>query len=338
MITIALNGFGRIGKSFLRAVMSDPQAREQLAIIAINVGPEDPTMTAYAFTYDTIMGTYPGKVTYQEGILTIDDYAITICAESDASKLPWSDLGIDWVVDATGHYTKREQAELHLQAGAHTVLITAPAKGEDITIIPGVNHDLFDAKQHTIVSLGSCTTNAIVPMLQVLHQTCDIKEGMLTTVHAMTNSQALLDVNPSAKNPRKSRAAGLNIIPTTTGAMEVLERVLPDLKGKIKGSALRVPVPIVSLAEIMAVCQQPLDIKMIHEAYANAAQTHMKNILSLSYDPLVSSDFCGNSSSVIIDTLMTTVQGSLVKVNGWYDNEWGYSCRLKDFLLYTIGH
>jgi glyceraldehyde 3-phosphate dehydrogenase len=198
-----------------------------------------------------------------------------------------------------------------------------------------VNEEAFDAGQHTIVSLGSCTTNAIVPMLHVLQEVGGIKEGTLTTIHAYTNSQALLDVNPSVKNPQKSRAAGLNIIPTTTGAMDVLERVLPALKGKITGSALRVPIPIVSLAEIVLLCERSLDKKKLHEAYQHYAQTTMRGILSLSYDPLVSSDFNGNSSSVTIDTLMTVTSGFLIKVYGWYDNEWGYSCRLKDFLVYT---
>ena len=333
MVTVALNGFGRIGKTFVRAIMADPRARQQLALVAINVGTADPAATAYAFKYDSLMGTYNGEVMYEDGILTIDDYAIAICAQPDATQLPWSSFGIDWVVDATGHFTHREQAELHITAGAGSVLITAPAYDVDITIIPGVNQELFDTKKHKIVSLGSCTTNAIVPMLKVLQNACGIQQAHITTVHAYTNSQALLDVDPSLHDLRKSRAAALNIIPTSTGASRAVELVLPELKGKVTGSALRIPIPTVSLADCTFIPERSVSTEDLMNAYRDAANNAMQTIVSISYEPLVSTDFQGNSSSVIIDSLLTTMQRSLGRIYGWYDNEWGYSCRLKDFLM-----
>jgi glyceraldehyde 3-phosphate dehydrogenase (phosphorylating) len=332
MIRIALNGFGRIGKTFVRALLADQKARQEVALVAINVGPADPACSAYIYKYDTILGTYQGSVDYSNGILTIDDYRIAVHAESDINKLSWAD--IDWVVDATGYFTKRKQAELHLKRGASSVLITAPAHDEDITIIPGINHALFNPEQHRIVSLGSCTTNALVPLLHVIDETFGINQARLTTVHAYTNSQKLLDVDPKAKNPRLSRAAALNIIPTTTGAMAVLDRVMPSLKGKVTGSALRVPVPIVSLVDCTFVTKEQCTTQDLCAAYVKASKD-LSDILKITYDPVVSSDLKGDSASVIIDMSFTSSDDNVGKVYGWYDNEWGYSCRLKDFLVYA---
>ena len=329
---IAINGFGRIGRAFLRTILLDKNAREKLKVVAINIGPEAKIeFVAHMFKYDTIMGTFADSITMNGTTLMIGDYAIEILAQKDPQSCKWADRGIDWVVDASGAFTKREKAELHIQAGAKSVLITAPATGEDITIIPGVNHDQFDAKKHAIVSLGSCTTNAFMPMLKIVHDSFGIINGFMTTVHAYTNSQKLLDVE--AKSLRLARAAALNIIPTTTGASKMIAKVLPELGDVIKAGALRVPVGIVSLIDLVVVMGKPTSAPIINKAFQEAAQSNYKHIVSCTDDPLVSSDFKGNSYSVTIDSLLTDVVGQSAKIVGWYDNEWGYSQRLKDFLL-----
>jgi glyceraldehyde 3-phosphate dehydrogenase len=333
MKNIALNGFGRIGKSFLRAVLQDPKAKERLLIKVINVGKGDPQAAALAFKYDTLMGTFPGKVWYENGQLHIDNLAIPVISELEPEKAPWKSFGIDWVVEATGHFTKREGAEKHLRAGAQRVLISAPAHGEDVTIIPGVNSQAFDPARHKIVALGSCTTNAWFTMMKVLQDAFGIEQVFMTTVHAYTNTQALLDVDATMKDPRRGRAAALNIVPTTTGAMEVIGKIFPHLKDKAIGVSLRVPVPKVSLIDLTAILKRSVTVKEVNEAFENAAQGPLKGILAFTKEPLVSSDYNNDSHSVIIDGLMTEAQGTLCKAFGWYDNEWGYSVRLKDFLL-----
>lgn len=330
---IALNGFGRIGKNFLRALLCSEEARTALKIVAINVGPADKAALEYMVKYDSILGVYPGFVRYAHDVLDIDGYSIKVYAESDALKLPWEQDQIDWVVDVSGHYTTREKATQHLQAGAKSVLISAPMHGEDITIVLGVNDHAFDASAHKIVSLGSCTTNAIVPIIKIIDDVFGITSGTMTTVHAYTNTQALLDVNAEIKDPRRSRAAGLNIVPTSTGAMEVVTRIFPHLEEKISGCSLRVPVPVVSLVDFVFTAQKPFDKKMLNNACEAAVKKMFKNIAAYTVEPLVSSDYQRNSHSVIIDGLMTEATGPLGKIFGWYDNEWAYSCRLKDFLL-----
>ena len=329
---IAINGFGRIGRAFLRTIISDADARASLKVVAINVGPANIDFTAHMFKYDTIMGTYRGAVSMRGDELIIDDYSIKIIAETNAEKLPWSSLGIEWVVDASGAFTKREKAELHIKSGAKKVLITAPAHDEDISIIPGINQKTYDAQKHAIVSLGSCTTNAFIPMLKVLHDSFGIANGFMTTVHAYTNSQVLLDVEE--KSLRLSRAAALNIIPTTTGASKMLAKVLPDLGQVIKATSLRVPVGIVSLIDLTVTTKKIITAQAINEAFTQSAHSSLKDILAVTTEPLVSSDFIGNPHSVIIDTLSTDAVGTTAKVLGWYDNEWGYSQRLKDFLMF----
>jgi len=331
---IALNGFGRIGKNFLRCVLADERARKMLDIVAINMGPADKSALEYMIKYDTILGIYPGFVRMTHDIVTIDDYTIKIYAETDALRLPWAQENIDWVVDASGHYTHRDKAEQHIKAGAKAVLITAPAKDEDCTIILGVNTDAFDKKKHKIVSLGSCTTNALVPLIKMIDDEFGVQYGTMTTVHAYTNTQALLDVNAEVKDPRRSRAAALNIVPTSTGAMDVATRVLPHLEGKLSGCALRVPVSVVSIVDFVFTAQKPFDKKSINAACEAAVKnTNLKGFAAFTTEPLVSSDYQGNSASVVMDALMTEAAGPLGKVFGWYDNEWGYSCRLKDFLI-----
>lgn len=328
---IAINGFGRIGRTFLRTILEDETAKKKLSVVAINVGPANIDFTAHMFKYDTIMGTYKGAVSLEGNTLVIDNHGIQLFAESDASALPWKDLAIDWVVDASGAYTKREKAEQHIKAGAKKVLITAPATDEDISIIPGINTQAYDPKKHAIVSLGSCTTNAFIPMLKVIHDAFGISNGFMTTVHAYTNSQVLLDVE--AKSLRLSRAAALNMIPTTTGASKMLAKVLPELGSAIKATSLRVPVDIVSLIDLTVVTQKTASAQSINAAFDTAARSSLRHILQITQEPLVSSDFKGNPHSVIIDGLSTDVIGNTAKIVGWYDNEWGYSQRLKDFLM-----
>jgi glyceraldehyde 3-phosphate dehydrogenase len=327
---IAINGFGRIGRTFLRTLLQDPEAKKKCTVIAINIGPAKIETTAHMFKYDTIMGTYPGLVTLSGDMLTIDGYEIKIYAITDPKELPWAKHHIDWVVDASGHFTKRAQAELHCKAGAKRVLLTAPATDEDVSIIPGINSADFDPKKHTIISLGSCTTNAFIPMLKVIHDEFGIENGFMTTIHAYTNSQVLLDVE--GESLRLSRAAALNMIPSTTGAAKMLGKVLPELGSIIKATSLRVPVGIVSLIDLTVTTKKEISSFTLNKAFEDAADNSLKNILAVSHEPLVSSDYRGNFHSVTIDALSTDVVGNSAKVMGWYDNEWGYSCRLKDFL------
>jgi glyceraldehyde 3-phosphate dehydrogenase len=330
---IAINGFGRIGRNFLRTILKDKKAKEKLKVVAINIGPAKPEFIAHMFKYDTLMGIWPGTVTFKNNQLTIDDTSIAIIAETDPSKLNWSTLKIDWVVDASGAFTKREKAEYHLKAGAQFVLITAPATDEDISIIPGINQKLFDKNKHKIVSLGSCTTNAFIPMLKVLHDNFTITQGFMTTVHAYTNSQVLLDVE--AKSLRLSRAAALNIIPSTTGAAKMVGKIIPELGSIIKAGSMRVPVGKVSLIDLVVDVKKAADAKQINAAFEKASKESLKGILDISYEPLVSSDFSGNPYSVIIDAELTDAVNTMIHIFGWYDNEWGYSERLKDFLLFV---
>jgi glyceraldehyde 3-phosphate dehydrogenase len=333
MINIAINGCGRIGKTLLRILCASAEVKDKITIKALNIGPADLEVLEYLITYDSLLGTYSHEVRIEGKKLSINGHEIEIFAETDATKLPWKTLGIDVVVDATGKYTKRDKAQEHINAGAKMVLISAPAHGDDITIIPGINSQLFDASKHKIISLGSCTTNAVVPLLHVLHQTCGIEEAALTTVHAYTNSQALLDVNPRVHDVRRSRAAALNIVPSTTGAMEVVERIMPELKGKVQGLSLRVPVPVVSLIDLAFIPAKSVTKQEISDAFTRAASGPLKSIMAVSSVPLVSHDFQGNPNSVTVDLTMLSKVGTLGKVFGWYDNEYGYSMRLKDFLM-----
>jgi len=331
VINVAINGFGRIGRNFLRAVLKDENSSKKMRIVAINVGPANIDDVAHTFKYDTLMGTYPGDVRIKKNELRIDDHRINIVAKLDPGKIDWFSFGVDWVVDATGKFASKEGAMLHLVSGAKKVLITAPAKDADVTIIPGVNDGDYDKEGHNIVSLGSCTTNAVVPMLDVLHKSFGIKSGFMTTIHAYTNSQVLLDVE--RKDLRRARAAALNVIPTTTGATKVVGKVLPALDGLIGGVAVRVPVAKVSLIDLMFVAKKQLSVEAINKVFQEASQKHLKGIVDISMEPLVSSDYSGNDHSVVIDGLTTDARGDTGKVFGWYDNEWGYSVRLKDFLV-----
>ncbi len=331
-MNIAISGLGRIGKNFLRVLMSDKQALKGLSIKAVNIGPACLDTLAHLLTYDSLMGTYPGTIELKENTLLIDGHDMVVYAELDPAKLPWRKHNIDWVVDCSGKFTDRAGAQKHLEAGAKRILISAPAKEEDVTIIPGVNDVLFNAEKHAIVSLGSCTTNALAPMLKVLHDNFVVEQAFMTTIHAYTNSQVLIDVDCGA-DARRSRAAALNLIPTTTGATKVIDRVLPELSGKVHGHALRVPVAKGSLIDLSIITSKPLTPDAINSAFCQAHEGALNKIIDLTMAPLVSSDANGTEYSVIIDGLLTQAQGNMGKVFGWYDNEWAYSVRMKDFLL-----
>ena len=332
MINIAINGFGRIGRNFLRAVLEDPAASQKLNVLVINIGPSARIENiAHMFKYDTLMGIFPGSVRVSNGKLHVDDHEITIIAERDPEKTNWASYKIDWVVESSGMFSDRQGSMKHLKSGASHVLISAPAKEEDVTIIPGINDDKFDKEKHKIVSLGSCTTNALLPMLKVLNEKFEIVNGFMTTIHAYTNTQVLLDVE--CGDLRRSRAAALNIIPTTTGATKVLGKVMPELDGLIGGMSIRVPIAKVSLIDLVVTVKKDLSVDEVNKAFQDAATGSLKNILKATFEPLVSSDFSGDSHSVIVDLPLTDVRGNVAKVFGWYDNEWGYSVRLKDFLL-----
>lgn len=331
-MNIAINGFGRIGRTFLRTILLDQKAKKSLTPIAINIGPSNPDLTAYMFKYDSLMGTFPGNVSMDHNKLNIDDITIEIITEPDPKKIDWKKRHINWIVEASGHFTTRERAYWHIDpAGAQNVLITAPAEGVDSTIVPGINDDMYKPKDHSIVSLGSCTTNAVVPLLHVLHHAFIIECAMMTTVHAYTNSQVLLDLQDN--HPGESRAAAINIIPMTTGATKVVTTVMPDLEGKFYGIALRVPVPKVSLIDLAFHSKKTLNIATVNHALEEAAQEKLRAIMAVSHEPLVSTDYYGNPYSVIIDEALTMASGNMAKVYGWYDNEWGYSERVKDFLM-----
>lgn len=332
MIRIAINGFGRIGRNFLRALVQDKQASEKVRVVAINVGPADPHKIVHMFKYDTMMGTFRGHVEMKGNMLHVNDQVMEVIAERDPEQAPWARLKIDWVAECSGYFTKRDGASKHLHAGARHVLISAPAKGEDVSIVLGVNDAAYDASKHHIVSLGSCTTNAIVPVLKVLHDAFGIEHGFMTTVHAYTNTQVLLDVETD--DLRRARAAALNIIPTSTGATDVLARIIPELDGKIGGMSLRVPVAKVSLIDLAFVAKKELTLDALRSAFISAAaSSKMQGILGVTDEPLVSSDFSGDSRSVVVDMPLLDVRGNVGKVFGWYDNEWGYSERMKDFLV-----
>lgn len=333
MIKVALNGFGRIGRNFLRAIMTDKTTRAHMQIAAINVGPMKIDFVAHLFKYDTLLGTFAADVKVSDNTLFVNDYAIPLFAQLDPSALPWKEYAIDWVVEATGQFTHRKDAQKHIDAGARKVLISAPAYDDDVSIILGVNQQAYDDKKHAIVSMGSCTTNAIMPILKVIDDHFSIQSGAITTVHAYTSTQVLLD--NQGEDLRRARAAALNIVPTPTGADSMIQKIMPSLQGKIISSALRVPVPKVSFADCTFLVNKPIVVQQVKEVFIAQAQGALKSILNVSKEPLVSSDFAGSSWSVAIDEGLINVAGNLVKVCGWYDNEWAYSVRLKDFLSFA---
>jgi glyceraldehyde 3-phosphate dehydrogenase len=337
MISVAINGFGRIGRNFLRTLMADPEAQKKISVVAINIGPSSKIENAaFLFKHDTLMGPFSGSVELHGQNLVINGKSIALIAQKDVATLPWKALHIDWVVECTGHFTHRADAQKHIDAGAKRVLISAPAQDEDCAIIPGVNEQDYNPAKDYVVSLGSCTTNAIVPIIHVLQQSLMINAACLTTVHAYTNTQVLLDVE--GEDLRRSRAAALNIIPTSTGADSMITKIFPALKGKVTTTALRVPVAKVSFIDFTVSTDRHYSVAEVNDFFYKASRTkELENIVGFVTDPLVSSDFSQSNHSIDIDSLLTATTGPLLKVCGWYDNEWAYSERLKDFLVYAAG-
>ena len=325
-IRVGINGFGRIGRQAVRVAKEEGVA--DLDFVAVNDLTDTKTL-AHLFKYDSVHRAYEGDVRTSANGITVDGDEIRVFAEKDPSALPWKDLGVDIVLESTGRFTKAEDAGKHIKGGAKKVIISAPAKGEDITIVMGVNSDKYDNAKHHIVSNASCTTNCLVPMVKVVRDAFGFRHGSMVTIHSYTNDQNVLDF--PHKDLRRARAAALSIIPTTTGAAKATALVIPEVKGKIDGIAIRVPTPDVSLTDLAAEVDRPVTVEEVNAAFKAAADGPMRGILAYSAEELVSSDYIGNAHSCILDAKSTNVvDGTLVKVSGWYDNEWGYSSRCVD--------
>ncbi len=329
-LRIGINGFGRIGRQVLRAALQQEVA--DLEFVAIN-DLTDTTTLAHLFEYDSVHGRYDGQVSADADSISIDGTRIRILAERDPAKLPWGELGVDIVLESTGRFTSRADAAKHLEAGAKKVIISAPATNEDITIVMGVNSEKYDPANHHVISNASCTTNCLAPMVKVLRDTFGFVHGQMVTIHSYTNDQSILDL--PHKDLRRARAAAVSMIPTTTGAAKATSLVIPEVKGKIDGIAIRVPTPDVSLTDLTCVVERAVTKDEINAAFKAAADGPLAGILGYSEVPLVSVDYIGNPHSCTLDALSTNVvNGTLVKVSGWYDNEWGYSSRCVDLMRF----
>ncbi|MFJ5964531.1 MULTISPECIES: type I glyceraldehyde-3-phosphate dehydrogenase [unclassified Bacillus (in: firmicutes)] len=327
-VKVGINGFGRIGRNVFRAALNNPEVE----VVAVN-DLTDANMLAHLLQYDSVHGKLDAEVSVDGTNLVVNGKTIEVSAERDPAKLSWGKQGVEIVVESTGFFTKRADAAKHLEAGAKKVIISAPANEEDITIVMGVNEDKYDAARHDVISNASCTTNCLAPFAKVLNDKFGIKRGMMTTVHSYTNDQQILDL--PHKDYRRARAAAENIIPTSTGAAKAVSLVLPELKGKLNGGAMRVPTPNVSLVDLVAELNQDVTVEDVNAALKEAAEGELKGILGYSEEPLVSSDYNGNANSSTIDALSTMVmEGSMVKVISWYDNESGYSHRVVDLAAY----
>ena len=326
-VRVGINGFGRIGRNVFRAAQA---ADADIEWVAVNDLTDNETL-AHLLRYDSILGPYPGTVELSDDALVVDGKEIIVKAERDPADLGWGDLGVDVVLESTGLFTKRDAAAKHLDAGAKKVIISAPASGEDITVVLGVNFDLYDSEQHDVISNASCTTNCLAPFAKTIHEAVGIEHGLMTTIHAYTADQNLQD-GPH-KDPRRARAAAINLVPTSTGAAAAVGLVLPELNGRLHGFAVRAPVPTGSLVDLTFVAERETSPEEVNGAFEEAAGAELKGILQYTEDPIVSSDIVGNPHSSIVDGGLTSVmQGSLVKVVSWYDNEWGYSNRCVDVL------
>ncbi len=327
---VGINGFGRTARQFLKAALD--YHRDQLEIVAFNARADTKTY-AHLFKYDSTYGVYPGKVEITEDSIIIDGKPIKFLRESEPSKIPWGDYGAEFVIEATGRFTAAEKAMGHMKNGVKKVIVGAPSRGADITIVLGINEEQYDPQRHKVISNASCTTNCFAPVVKVLHQSFGIKRGLMTTIHSVTNDQVILD--RAHKDLRRARAAALNIIPTTTGAARAVTEVIPELKGRLDALAIRVPTPTVSIVDFVADLNREVTAEEINKAFRIASEGELKGILEYCAEPLVSSDFKGNPASAIFDALSTMViDGNMVKVLAWYDNEWGYSCRLADLAAY----
>jgi glyceraldehyde 3-phosphate dehydrogenase len=325
-VNIGINGFGRIGRLVFRRML----AQGGFNVVGINDLTDAKTL-AYLLKYDSVHGIFKGDVKAEENAIVVDGKKIPICAEKDPAKLPWKALGADLVIEGTGVFTSREKLQLHIAAGAKKVLLTAPAKDEiDATVVMGVNEHVLTGKEQ-FISNASCTTNCLAPMVKVLHTTFGLEQGFMTTIHSYTNDQRLLDL--PHKDLRRARAAAMSIIPTTTGAARTVGKVIPELKGKLDGFSLRVPTPDASITDFVAQLKKPATKEQVNDAMKAAAAGPMKGILEYTEDEIVSTDIIGNSHSCIFDSKLTMAMGNTVKVFGWYDNEWGFSCRVVDLLM-----
>jgi glyceraldehyde 3-phosphate dehydrogenase len=326
---VAINGFGRIGRNILRAAKKHKAGFD---FVAVNDITDNKTL-AHLLKYDSVHGKYPGTVEATGEGLLVDGDKLRVTSEKDPAALPWKELGVDIVFESTGRFTDREAAAKHLAAGAKKVIITAPAKGEDVTIVMGVNQDKYDAKAHSVISNASCTTNCLVPVVKVLRDKFGFKRGVMMTCHSYTNDQNILDL--PHKDLRRARAAAMSMIPTTTGAAKATALVIPELKGKIDGLSIRVPTPDVSVVDLTAELEKNVTVEEVNNAFREAADGALKGILAVSDEPLVSVDYIGNPHSAIVDLMSTFVVGdTMVKVMAWYDNEWGYSVRCVDLAGY----
>ncbi|WP_094603761.1 Glyceraldehyde-3-phosphate dehydrogenase [Sporomusa silvacetica DSM 10669] len=329
-IKIGINGFGRIGRNVLRVAVNNPK----FEIVAVNDLTDAKTL-AHLLKYDSVHGTMNAEVKAVDGGIAVNGKLIKVLAEKDPAQLPWKAMGVDIVVESTGRFTEKAKAMAHITAGAKKVIISAPGKNEDITIVMGVNQDKYDPANHQIISNASCTTNCLAPFAKVLQEKFGIKSGLMTTIHSYTNDQNILDL--PHKDLRRARAAGMSIIPTTTGAAKAVALVLPELKGKLNGFALRVPTPNVSITDLVAQLEKPATAEAVNAALKEAANGELKGIMAFSEEPLVSIDYNGNAHSSIVDGLSTMMVGdNLVKVVSWYDNEWGYSNRVVDLIDFVI--
>ncbi|MCH7532402.1 MAG: type I glyceraldehyde-3-phosphate dehydrogenase [Gemmatimonadetes bacterium] len=330
-IRVAINGFGRIGRNVLRSAKQAGGA--DIDFVAVNDLTDAATL-AHLLRYDSVHGRYPGTVEVGEGSLVVDGDEVTVFSERDPAQLPWADLGIDIVIESTGHFLDRDGAAKHLTAGAKKVIISAPAKNEDITIVLGVNHDQYDPDSHDVISNASCTTNCLAPVVKVLTESFGFRHGLMTTIHAYTNDQSILDLPHS--DLRRARAAGISMIPTTTGAAKATGLVFPAVAGRIDGMALRVPIADVSIVDVVVEVEKDTTAEEVNAAFRDAASGALEGILDVSDEPLVSIDYRGNPLSSIVDALSTSVMaGRMVKVLSWYDNEWGYSNRVVDLVRYV---
>jgi len=330
---VGINGFGRIGRLALKAIIQ--RCPDKVEVVAVN-DLTDAKTNAHLFKYDSNYGAYPGEVEAKDDSIIVDDREMKVLAERDPAKIPWRDYGVDIVIESTGLFTQASKAASHLQGGAKKVIISAPAREEDITVVLGVNEEQYEPAKHRIISNGSCTTNCIAPVVKVLHKNFGVSRGLMTTVHSYTNDQKILDV--FHRDLRRARAAAMNIIPTTTGAARVVGVVIPELQGKLHGIALRVPTSVVSIVDFVADLDREVTAEEVDHAFQRAAEGELKGIVEYCAEPLVSSDFKGNPASAIFDALSTMVMGgNMVKVLAWYDNEWGYSCRLADLASYIAG-
>ncbi|MGO4601271.1 type I glyceraldehyde-3-phosphate dehydrogenase [Terrabacter sp. 2YAF2] len=325
-VRVGINGFGRIGRNFFRAIVA---SGADIEVVATNDLMDNKTL-AHLLKYDSILGRFPGEVTYDDTSIIVDGKAIRVFEERDPANIDWAGVGADIIVESTGFFTDAQKAKAHIDGGAKKVIISAPAKNEDITIVMGVNHDLYDADKHTVISNASCTTNCLAPMAKALNDEFGIVKGLMTTIHAYTQDQNLQDA--PHKDLRRARAAALNIVPTTTGAAKAVSLVLPELKGKLDGYALRVPVPTGSATDLTFEAGRETTVEEVNAAVKAAAEGPLKGFLVYTEDPIVSKDIETDPASCIFDAGLTKVIGNQVKVVGWYDNEWGYSNRLVDLV------